>query len=64
LKQKIGSDHTGTLMLVEELFSHDIYKFILEKVAEFLGCEKDNILRYISESRDHHTMGKKLLQEM
>jgi hypothetical protein len=51
-------------MLVEELFSHDIYKFILEKVAEFLGCEKDNILRYISESRDHHTMGKKLLQEM
>jgi hypothetical protein len=48
------------------LFWH--YKFILAKTAEFLRYEKDishsEELRYISESQDHHAMGKKSLQEM
>jgi hypothetical protein len=55
---KFGSDHTCSAIFVEELIS-------LATVAAFLRHEKTfSIPRYISESQDHHTLGKKPLQEM
>jgi hypothetical protein len=61
---KFGSDHTG-ILTVEEQFSLMTLQIYSCKNGRIFDMKKSlTIMRNISESQDHHNMGKKPLQEM